>query len=903
MNFGVSAIALFTACMYSGLRRGELLLLAPGLPRSVRVGDYLPFGAAAPLALAVTALLGLLLYALVFRPLRSAPPVAGAVASLGVAIVLTGVITQRLGTRPQPVERIFPAEQLRFGQVTVAEEKLLFAVSVVAIAALVWAIGRFTRFGLASQAVSQSEKGAYLSGIAADHVAAGNWMLSALVAGAAGILIAPIVPPVPIQYMLFIVPALAVATLGGFERLAPAVIGGLIVGMFQSEVAYLRTQHDWIPRSGSAELVPLALILLVLVARARPLPGRGVLQVRNLGRAPRPRSVLGPAAAGTALGAAALTMLQGEWRAALVTSLILSIIALSYVVVTGYSGQISLAQLTLAGAAGFLLGPITKDWELPLVHTQLPFPLAPVAAAVAAAAIGVVIGLPAVRIRGLPVAVVTLALAVAVEAAWFRNTDLVSSSGKDVAGPTFAGIDLRIGSGAAYPRLGFCLLVLGVLVVLGVCVARLRTSALGAAMLAVRANERAAAAAGVAVVRTKIAAFVLAAFIAGLGGALLAYKQGNVTFESFNVFLGLSVFATAYLAGITSVSGAMVAGLIGANGLLFTALDEKLSLGRWYATIGGLGLVVTIVKNPEGIVGPVHDLVDRRRARLGTSGADVRPDAGPPARARARPLVCGAALSVRDLGVRYGGVVAVESVSLDVARNAIVGLIGPNGAGKTTLLDAVSGFAPARGEILLGGRAIGTLKPHKRVRAGLGRTFQSIDLYDDLSVVENVAVGLTAARGRLDGTHEGQLARTLDVLGLSSRRDSPAGELSQGTRQLVSIARALVGRPTVLLLDEPAAGLDSNESVWLGERLRAIRDDGTTILLVDHDVQLVLDLCDEVHVLDFGSVIASGPPNVVRDDPMVVAAYLGGARTSAAPASRPPEPTASGDKAREVHSG
>jgi ABC-type branched-subunit amino acid transport system ATPase component len=287
----------------------------------------------------------------------------------------------------------------------------------------------------------------------------------------------------------------------------------------------------------------------------------------------------------------------------------------------------------------------------------------------------------------------------------------------------------------------------------------------------------------------------------------------------------------------------------------------------------------------------VHDVIGRRRAQLGASepaapavpGADLARHE-PDLPQEAPEAGGGGVLSIRNLGVRYGGVVAVDGVTFDVPAGAIVGLIGPNGAGKTTLLDAASGFAPASGEILLDGQPVGALKPHRRVRAGLGRTFQSIDLYDDLSVSENVAVGLTGARGRIDGDPEDHLAATLDALGLAALAERPAGELSQGTRQLVSISRALVGRPSVLLLDEPAAGLDSTESRWLGERLRDIRRGGTTILLVDHDVQLVLDLCDEIHVLDFGSVIASGPPSAVRDDPRVAAAYLGGGRADAEPA-------------------
>ncbi len=203
---------------------------------------------------------------------------------------------------------------------------------------------------------------------------------------------------------------------------------------------------------------------------------------------------------------------------------------------------------------------------------------------------------------------------------------------------------------------------------------------------------------------------------------------------------------------------------------------------------------------------------------------------------------------------------AVDDVSFDVRAGSITGLIGPNGAGKTTLLDAVSGFVDAGGEVVLGGDGLQGQRTDARARRGLGRTFQSIELYDDLTVLENIAVGRAAATDREGELPAGALTEMLDVLGLAPLAERPAGELSQGTRQLVSIARALAGNPSVLLLDEPAAGLDSTESRWLGARLRRLRDRGVAILLVDHDLQLVLDLCDEVQVLDFGRLIASGPP-------------------------------------------
>jgi ABC-type branched-subunit amino acid transport system ATPase component/branched-subunit amino acid ABC-type transport system permease component len=890
MNFATSSIGLYGAYMYASFREGELLFLLPGLPHGYHFGQPLGFWPAVAATLVANALLGLALYVLVFRQLRSAPPVAKAVASLGLMVLLTGVMTQRLGTNAPPVAKVFPRDQFSWGSITVSQDRVYLALSVVGIAAAVWAITRFTRFGLDTRAAAASEKGAYLSGISPDRLAALNWMLSAAVAGAAGVLVGTIVPLIPTQYVLFIVPALATATLGGFERLFPTVAGGLAIGMVSSELVYLQQQHSWLPRSGMAELVPLVLILVVLVARAKPLPSRGVILRPSLGRAPRPRFTWQPAIAGAVAAAIALVLTQGVWRGAVLTSLVLAMLGLSYVVVTGYSGQISLAQTTLAGVAAFLLAPITTDWELPLVHTHLPFPLAPIVAALGATVIGVVIAIPAVRIRGLPVAVVTLALAVALEAVWFRNSDLVSSSGKVVTGPSLFGLDLSPGLGTkAYPRPGFCVAVVIVLIMLATGVALLRRSALGARMLAVRANERSAATAGIDVVRTKITAFAIGAFIAGLAGSMLGYLHGNVSVDSFSVFLGLSVFATAYLAGITSVSGGIAAGMLGAGGIVFTAADHALSLGRWYSTFAGIGLVLAAVGNPEGVVGPIHELLHRRRgqptkdatsvgATVAPATATATPTTATPT--TATPATSGApALSLHGVTVRYGGILAVADVDLDVPAGGIVGLIGPNGAGKTTLMDAISGFAPARGSILLDGAPIERLHPHDRTRAGLGRTFQAIELYDDLTVVENVAVGQAALAGRADVSPAG-LDEVFALLGIDDLRHTAAGALSQGHRQLVSIARALVGQPTLLLLDEPGGGLDSNESEWLGDRLREIRASGVSILVCDHDMQLVLGLCDHVVVLDFGNVIASGSPADVRRNPAVAAAYLGRAHAT-----------------------
>jgi ABC-type branched-subunit amino acid transport system ATPase component/ABC-type branched-subunit amino acid transport system permease subunit len=621
----------------------------------------------------------------------------------------------------------------------------------------------------------------------------------------------------------------------------------------------------------------------------------------------------------------------------------MAVIALSQVVVTGFTGQISFAQLTLAGVGAFSLTRIQQQ-------LHVPFPFAPLLAAVIAMVIGVVVGLPALRIRGLPVAVTTLALAAALQDLWFDNPSYDGGfAGAPVSDARIFGLDLGVGSGHSYPELGFGILCLIVLLLAAGGVAWVRRSRLGAAMLAVRANERSAAAAGVSVAQVKLIAFAIGGFLAGLGGAMLAYQQTSADYSSYTAIGSVAFFATVYIAGITSVSGGINAGVIAAGGIAYTLVNNGvplwiyillvglllvgivqlvrpalarpalvvvglgsvaaaiahhggIQLGAYYAAISGVLLILTVILNPEGIVGPVHTQLAALRQKLrarrspgpahspeptvppavasaGVASAVAEPPATPPQpRASERPL-----LTVSGIGVRYGGVVANEDVSFEVFPGEILGLIGPNGAGKTTLIDAITGFARATGSVELLGAKLDARKPYQRSRDGLGRTFQGIELYDDLSVRENVEVGMTAAR--FSRASRAQTPADIDayfkILDLQAVADRPVQLLSVGQRQLVSIARALAGRPTVVLLDEPAAGLDVTESRWLGERLRAIRDAGTTVIMVDHDMGLVLDVCDRIVVLDLGRIVAVGTPREIERNEVVKRAYLGTTHASA----------------------
>jgi branched-chain amino acid transport system ATP-binding protein len=248
-------------------------------------------------------------------------------------------------------------------------------------------------------------------------------------------------------------------------------------------------------------------------------------------------------------------------------------------------------------------------------------------------------------------------------------------------------------------------------------------------------------------------------------------------------------------------------------------------------------------------------------------------------------------LNVDALRVTYGGVTAVDDVDLAVPEGKVVGLIGPNGAGKTSIIDALTGYHPAAaGRVTFEGQDITSLRPHLRARRGLVRTFQSVELFDDLTVEENLLVAsqrmgvLSALRDLLLPLRRhprDDVDWALGLCGLDDVADRLPTELSHGRRKLVGVARALAQRPHLVLMDEPAAGLDTDESIELGRHLRALPEAGVTVLLVDHDMGLVLGVCDEIVVLDFGQVIARGAPEQIRNDEAVMAAYLGSHREEA----------------------
>ena len=886
INFATGATAMWGTYVYAELRSsGDLVIPVVGLPHRIDLGEAAPFWSAFGIGVGSCALIGVLLHVLVFRPLRHAPVLAKVVASVGVLLFFQALTALQFGTTSRPVAPIMPSDSISVAGLTFPQDRLWLTAVVGIVTALVAAWFRYTRTGLATIAAAENERTAALAGYSPQRLAAATWVLSGVVVGAIGILVAPTTVMNPSTYALAIVPALAAVLVGQFRSIAATAIAALALGSFQSIVTFRASQPDWPSwaATGLADALPFVVIVGALFLLGDRLPSRGAVETARLPEVVRTRPRPSVVVAVTAIGAAVILLTSGTYRFGVITSMIVSIIMLSLVVLTGFVGQISLAQASIAGIAGFALSKITID-------LGVPFPISIVLSSSVAAIFGVVIGVPALRIRGAQLAVVTLAGGVAVEKFVFRNPALTSSAGNPIAKPILIGIDVSVRGGRDIARWQFGLVVLGVLVAVALVVGNIAVSATGRRFLAVRSNERAAAAAGIDVASTKLLAFGIASFLAGLGGSLIGYSRGQLSADSFTAVVGLLLLAFAYLGGISSVAGALVAGILAPLGIGYVILDRLFDMGNSYGVFAGFTLILTAILNQEGIVGAMRDHVGALRR---DAPEPVEPSLTVPAPTAPRRRTRGrradrqerdVVLTATGVSVRFGGVIANDAIDLDVRAGEIVGLIGPNGAGKTTFIDAVTGFVPASGGLVFDGREMSSLAPHQRARAGMVRTWQSVELFPDLTVAENLQVMHDPASPRTvvrdlfrpdRSSGAAEVDTALGLLDIVDLADRSPGELSLGQQKLVGVARALAAGPRLIMMDEPAAGLDSVESRILGDRLVDIADSGIAVFLIDHDMGLVLDVCDYVYVLDFGRVIAHGTPEQIRCDPIVITAYLG----------------------------
>ncbi|SDJ95257.1 branched-chain amino acid ABC transporter permease/ATP-binding protein [Streptomyces indicus] len=881
---GIGLIVTYRATGVLNLAHGAVAMVCAYLLRQFTVEWGWPLWLGVTVTLCVLAPgLGLLLERAVFRPLAllGSDPVQTLVASIGVFVLLVGgaALVWGQGARPDAPQ-------------VLGDEPWVQLAIVLALAAGVWAVTRWTRFGGELRAVVDNRPLAVLRGIDADRVASAGWAFGSFTAGLTGVLLASQVRLDPYGLTLLVLQVIAVAVGAGMHSLPIAVAVALGLGVVQAQLTRLHPSGWGEPllQAVGANLFVVALLVSALV-----LPGIG-------GRDALPRTatarVRTPAGVWVVAGVLFLLPL-GFAGSDLHTSVqvpALAVVLLSLVVVTGRGGQISLGQAAYAGL-GALFTALLAAGRFPGLP-QLP-PLAALAVAVLLVApLGLLTGRPAISRHGLALALATLAVGVGVSRFVFDQP--YAASGLGIARPAGFGGD------RAYYVLELALLTGALLSVL-----LLRRGRTGRALAALRDHQAGAAASGVPVPLLKLGAFVAGAALAALGGGMLGMGLRAFDPAAFDPVRGLLWFAAVVVLGADSVIGAL-----GAAALL-VGLDAGTRGGVAAAVIGVLAVLVG--RFPGGPYEALRTVTERLRAprrelRLSASGEAVRarvvaqaaraetsqaPDVrgrggapGPPAKGVGRPVPSREGLAVvrakgadpsvaprrtgprpadlppgpltaRGLTVVYEDFTALDDVSLEVTPGRITAVVGPNGAGKSTLFHCLAGTVrPDAGRVEFAGRDITRRAAHARTRLGIARTFQQLAVFPSLTVEENLRVGAEQGRVR----DPAAVDRTLRLLGLDGPLSrQPATDLPTGILRRVELGRALAGSPHVLLLDEPAAGLDTVEVEGLSRILRALAAEGTALLIVEHDLDLVDRLADTVHVLSAGRIVATGPADRVLD--------------------------------------
>jgi sulfate-transporting ATPase len=843
---------------------------------------HIPLALAVTLGIVAAALMGALTHILVMRSLARAQQLTRVIATLGVAIVGQTAIILVLGDQTEYPVQLFSQRNLSVFGASVSVSDVIMFVIAVALSGALWGLYRFTTFGRQTTAVAEDQRTAAARGISPDMIGLANWTLAGALAGVAGVLVTPVIGLSSSTLPLLLVPALAAGLLGNFSSFWLTLLGGTIVGVGESELTRYSIGTGW------PESFGFLVIAVVLVFRSGSLPERGAIQARlpaiGLGRI-RPRLVV-PALVVACIVAG---VLPGSGPGAVQTTAATAIVLLSIVVVTGYAGQISLAQLGLAGFGALVASRASQDWGLTF---WLCLPIG----VLATLPLSVLVGLPALRARGVNLAIVTLGLGLVIQDVVLSDPTYTGGlSGVTVGAPTIFGFNL---DPEAHPG-RYAVLCILILAVCAVAVANLRRGRVGRQLIAVRGNERAAAALGISLTATKLYAFAVAAAVAAVGGVLLAFSTSNVLFSQFNTSDSITLLGFVVVGGIGFVGGSIVGGIAAAGGLatwIFGELFPGPNVSNWIALAGGVGVLMTIIQAPDGIAADMIMRSGRLIARFRRSPAAPdevsATDGGSVTHARVeRSPDC--LLTVDAVGLRFGGVVALADVSFTVRSGEVMGLVGPNGAGKTTMIDAISGISRGyTGSVTLNERSLDRAGAARRSRLGIGRSFQSIELFEDLSVEENLRVASDKPRPH-DYLRDlvlpkrpplsGPAAAAVQEFGLADVLDRKPSELPYGQRRLVGIARAVAATPAVLLLDEPAAGLDDGESAELAHLLKRLaREWNFAVLLVEHNMDLVMAACDRITALDFGRVIAAGAADAVRSDPAFINAYVG----AGAPADR-----------------
>jgi ABC-type branched-subunit amino acid transport system ATPase component/ABC-type branched-subunit amino acid transport system permease subunit len=890
ITFGI--ILIYRASRIINFAVGNMGVIGATLLSLLVVQYHVPFWVALPVALVTGLVLGAAVDATVIRRLRKSPRVVVLVATIGIAQIAEAIAYKL----PQPTNLSLHYPSAINGAWTVAGVQVrgsdlsILIIVPVALIALTWFLDR-TTIGRTVKACASNPQLARLSGISPKTVSTLVWALAAalstlsivLIAGQSGS--AGDVTTLGDQTLSLALVAAVIAGMNSFRR---AIIASIVIGLAQSLISF-----NYINTPG---LINLLLLVAVLVAvafnrdkgedhevfaftpRARPIPAR--LQAYRWARNANKSGLI-------LLGLIAIILplifTHPSTQQTFTEVIAFAICATSLTVLTGWLGQLSLGQMAIAGLGALFAARLTE--------VGVPFWVAIAVTTVASALLAAVLGLGSLRVRGLYLAVVTFVFALAAQQYFFSLPIL---SGQSTDGANLPFVPGKLFSLSFPGQLTYYYVVLVVLGLVLLVVSRFRDSGVGRSIMAVRDNENAASAFMVRPAWEKIRAFSIAGALAGLGGALLAGAYSNVEFSGPGSFFlvdgSLGLVAMVVIGGMGSVTAAVI-GAVWVIGIPALA-PNNVVLGLLSSSIGLLAILLYFPRGLNQISYDVRDAVlvwaDRRFGK----DAPVRRTRQPAVAVRPEPEIQGAgttSLAVSDLQVAFGGNMAVNNVSLTVRQGEIVGLIGSNGAGKSTLMNAVGGFVAASGSVRLGNEEVGDKASARRAALGLGRTFQSATLFPELTVTETLLVAL-GAQGtgvlstalalpraiRRSRRERAEVADLVELLGLMHWQDHHIGDLSTGTRRVVELAGLLALKAKVLCLDEPTAGLAQRETEAFGPLIVNVqRQLGASVLLIEHDMPLIMGISDRVYCLEAGAVIAQGAPKDVRDNPRVIASYLG----------------------------
>ena len=907
----LGVVLVYRSTRVINLAVGNMGLPATGLMALLVINYNFPYWLALPIALAVGIAVGALIERAVIRRLFDAPRVIVLVATIGIGQLMQAVLAsypdlERTRGQRFPAPLTFIWDDVLGLRITGPKLTILVLVPLLAVG-LSWFLNR-TVFGQTVQASATNADLARLSGIDPKMVQLFVWTIAGLLATISLLLLSANRGSIGGLSNLgpnTMARALAAAVIAGMVSFPRALAAGVTIGVVQAHVQFV-----FINQGGLIDFLLFVVVAVAVAfqsrgsadeagsfsfsARRRPIPERlrEIWWVRGLSTA----------ALGLLLAIALVLpyLVTRPSRHLLYASILaFAICALSMTIVTGWAGQLSLGQMAFAGigalfAAGFNRGltfgvGIGDRWEFfSVTLPQVPYLVSMLLAAGMAAATAALIGLGALRVKGLLLAVTTFAFAMAAQQYLYRRPVLNGGNSQSIPFRRGSLGPLDLASQRAYYYL-----CLGILVVLLVVVARLRRSGIGRSIIGVRENEYTAAAYTVSPTRTKLLAFSLAGGIAGLGGALLGGLVQNIPYTErlFQISDSLRLVSIVVIGGLGTLMGPVVGALWVVGLPAFWPDNELVPLFT-----SSIGLLILLLYFPGGLIQITYSAREAllRWAESRLPDAPSKTSTAPPAvvlsGGRIRPVYQGPALAVRDVSVTFGGLRAVDRVSIVVHPGEVVGLIGTNGAGKSTLMNAIGGFTPTEGIVEILGNDVSGRSASARARVGLGRTFQSARLFPELTVRETVEVALEA-RGRthllstvlfLPSASRSERAMAsdasdlIDFLGLGRYADDFVAELSTGTRRIVELAGLLALDAQVLCLDEPTAGVAQRETEAFGPLLKQIQQElHATMIVIEHDMPMIMTLSDRVYCLEAGQVIAEGPPDEVRNDPRVVTSYLG----------------------------